>query len=89
MAFWNFLAVGNWASKFYKFAMQDVIAVQMALQNDVFLAVSEFEKSLKHLSIAGERSKNRIEESLTAFSNSQATKITEAWAQLLPQLITK
>lgn len=32
VAFWNFLAAGNYASRFYKFAMVDVWAVQSQLQ---------------------------------------------------------
>jgi hypothetical protein len=69
--------------------MVDVFALQSKLQSEAVKAVIDLEASLRYLSTAGDRSKHHIEDVLTSFSNNQAKKISEAWHDLLPQLITK
>lgn len=90
-SFWNFLAAGNYAARFYRFAMTDVAAVQMKLQEDSFAAVAAVEKiALEVLSTASYNSaKATVTELLTKTTNDQANTIVAAWRDLLPALITK
>jgi dipeptidase len=98
VAFWNFCAAGNYASRFYKFAMVDVWALQQSLQDDSIAAAHKLEEEMKKLiaattvSYPGGTSFTggyAVTAAVTAFTNEQAIKITAAWKDLLPQLITK
>ena len=87
VSFWNFLAAGNYASRFYKYSMMDVTALQMKLQDESFLAVKNVEEAaLKLLSLKESIS---LTELLTKATNDQGNKIVAAWRDLLPKLITK
>jgi dipeptidase len=91
VSFWNFLAAGNYAARFYRFAMTDVAALQMKLQEDSFAAVAAVEKvAIEVLSSASyNTAKSTVTELLTHATNEQANTIVAAWRDLLPALITK
>lgn len=98
MAFWNFCAAGNYAARFYKFAMTDVAALQQELQAKSLAAVAAADKKVKDI-IAGSTFVTpggtfftggyAVTALLTAYTNEQSLSITEAWRELLPHLITK
>lgn len=85
-AFWNFLAAGNYASRFYKFAMQDVFELQRELQDASARGVQEIEMRLSDMSSLD---REQISFALDDFSDKIADATVSAWAQLLPKLITK
>lgn len=98
-AFWAFLAAGNYASRFYKFAMQDVFAVQSSLQSYSVQKAKEVEAKITEL-LANSRAhamsvdttaslRRSAVAMLDAFSENQADTIVNAWNELLPLLITK
>ena len=88
VSFWNFLAVGNYAARFYRFAMKDVAALQKRLEEDVAAAVASAEKVAAAMLDAAVEPVP-LAELLTALTNEQAVKISDAWRDLLPALITK
>ena len=90
-SFWNFLAAGNYAARFYRFAMTDVTALQAKLQQESFAAVAAVEEvALRILSTASYNvATARVGELLTKATNEEANKIVGAWRDLLPHLITK
>ena len=91
ISFWNFLAAGNWASRFYKFAMQDVYALQKRIEQDTAAAVSVMENTVMQM---GVNNRNNIGNSkaaidmITQFTETQGNMIVRSWRDLLPQLIT-
>jgi len=89
--FWNFCAAGNYAARFYKFAMTDVTALQQQIQGATIEAVRGLERAAKDtlLSSAGADGAAAVSAALTAFSDEQALSITALWRELLGQLITK
>ena len=91
VSFWNFLAAGNYAARFYKFAMTDVTAMQAKLQQESFAAVAAVEEvALKVLATASYNAATaHVSELLTKATNEEANKIVGAWRDLLPRLITK
>ena len=90
-SFWNFLAAGNYAARFYRFAMTYVTALQAKLQQESFAAVAAVEEvALRILSTASYNvATARVGELLTKATNEEANKIVGAWRDLLPHLITK
>eukprot|EP01034_Spumella_vulgaris_P030165 gene30165-37332_t len=84
VSFWNFCAAGNYAARFYKFAMLDVRAVQDQLMVTAIAAVQQTEAALASVS----DSKARIAK-LTQVTAEQGQNVLTAWKNLLPQLITK
>jgi hypothetical protein len=83
-AFWNFLAVNNYASRFYKFAFVDVREVQENLQALSVQKAAEVEAFVGSL-----QDPSQAAAALDDFSEEQAKAVVSAWADLLPQLITK
>ena len=90
--------MGNYAARFYKFAMQDVFALQKSLFADSLAAVADAETKAKAmissttftgptgslaLALPG------VTALLTEVSNLQAAKVLLAWRDMLPKLITK
>ena len=86
-SFWNFLAAGNYAARFYKHSMTDVTALQQKLQVESFEAVEAVEKAA--LALLSLDSKASLVSAVTAATHEQAMKIVGAWRDLLPKLITK
>lgn len=84
VAFWNFCAAGNYAGRFYRFAIRDIQALQASLMTTAMAAIRSTETKL-----VGSTDLKVIRESLTAVSMDHAAKVVTAWRDLLPQLITK
>lgn len=104
VSFWNFLAVGNYAARFYKFAMQDVMELQADLQQKANAAVTSLEDTILTSWFYPRRLTNNnqdtpVEEEsaiqsivvglVTTLTVSQGDSTVLAWSQLLPKLITK
>lgn len=90
--FWNFCAAGNYAGRFYKFAMTDVTALQQDLQLASIEAVHVLERRAKDTLLAAGspvEGATAVAAALTAFSNEQADYIVASWKDLLGKLITK
>lgn len=94
VAYWNFLAVGNYAGRFYKYAMVDVRAAISRIHAQLVQDAAAHEKTLlsqlsaaKGKSAAAEEAK--VVKALTDFTNAKGEFIQSEWRSLLPQLITK
>jgi len=85
-AFWNFLAVGNYAARFFNVAMPEVKIVQDALEHGSFVATEAAEKDAVRMLDNGD--KKGAAHVLGEVSIDQATVIVSAWVSLLPKLIT-
>lgn len=84
VAFWNFLAVANYAARFYRYAMVDVRAVQDALMEKALAAVAITDQLVQSASSPGE-----IASVCNKVVNDQANMIVTRWQSLLGELITK
>lgn len=92
VAFWNFCAAGNYASRFYIYAMEAVRALQRRLENELVQQVNAMESQL----LAGMKSaqdknqylKDVVEKTVTSKVVSLGNYVTDQWRELLPQLIT-
>ncbi len=91
VAYWNFLAVGNYAGRMYKYAMQDVQATIDRIHAQLVRDTAANEKT-----VLGEISASKVASSdpsviqrLTDFTNEKGEFIQTEWRKLLPQLITK
>jgi len=89
VSFWNFAAAGNYAARFYKYAMQDIFALQSSLMNEHIQAMETMESSILTTLKANQDDNASIVTLLTSFTHEQGNKIVTAWKDLLPQLITK
>jgi hypothetical protein len=85
VAFWNFCAAGNYAARFYKYAMVDVRAVQDSLFNTANAAVQQIENTV----IGSNDDAATIATLLTQFTNDQGLAVVNGWRDLLPHLITR
>ena len=86
-AWWNFCAVGNYAARYYKFAMVTVRQLQTDLTTSLIAATAQFEKQWQENS-----NKNNNKEKtamITKFTVTQGDVISKAYKELLPLLITK
>lgn len=90
IAFWNFLAVGNYAGRLYKFAMQEVKRTQDSIHAAIVQDATALEKDLLALQKADEKGekKKEVVEKLTDFTNTKGEFIMSEWRSLLPRLIT-
>lgn len=84
VAYWNFLAVGNYAGRFYKYAMVDVRAAIARIHAQLVQNVAAHEKTL-----LGQTDAAKVVKALTAFTNEKGEFIQTEWRNLLPQIITK
>ncbi len=88
MAYWNFLAVGNYAGRFYKFAMQEVKATQDRVHAQLVADAGAHERDVMSLLAAAATAKNVVVQKLTDFTSAKAEYIMGEWRDLLPRLIT-
>jgi dipeptidase len=91
VAFWNFLAVGNYAGRLYKFAMQEVKATQDRVHAQLVQDTNANEQEvLALLSSAPSKASvaQQVVQKLTDFTNAKGEYIMNEWRSLLPRLIT-
>jgi hypothetical protein len=93
VAFWNFLAVGNYAGRLYKYAMQEVKATQdrvhAQLVRDAATNEQEVLALISSASSAGKATvAQQVVQKLTEFTNAKGEYIMNEWRSLLPRLIT-
>ena len=60
--FWNYLAANNYASRFYKYAIQDVFALRDKLHEQAVKAVDAFEKHVNDLVETVQAKERRLKE---------------------------
>jgi dipeptidase len=87
VAFWNFCSVGNYAARFYRYAMQDVIAVRDALEELAFSSAAAAEATA--LGMLQNDQGAEAMQVLAASTQTLAGAITASWRSLLPDLFTK
>ena len=91
VAFWNFLAVGNYAGRFYKWSMQEVKATQDRIHAQLVQSVDAKEKEVMALITAAKDESavsSQIVQQFTEFTQSQVEFIMAEWRDLLPRLIS-
>lgn len=88
MAYWNFLAVGNYAARFYKFAMVEVKATQNRIHAQLVADASAHEQEVLALLAAATTAKDVIVQKLTDFTTVKGEYIMAEWRDLLPRLIS-
>jgi dipeptidase len=84
VSFWNFLAAGNYASRWYSYAIRDIQDLQGRLHETSLSLTNRVEAEV----LAGTQGEGLVK-LLTAASDQMATTIVDGWRDLLPQLITK
>lgn len=92
VAFWNFAAVGNWAARFYSYAMQDVQEVQRNLESEHMRAVNAIDATATKLlerSSNGKEASKAVSALLTEFTQKSGTETVHAYSTLWPKLISK
>jgi len=87
VAFWNFCAVGNYAARFYKYAMQDVVKTIDALEDLAFASAAAAEENALRLMKSDDVADAM--NILTDCTNSLVGAVQAGWKSLLPELITK
>jgi dipeptidase len=87
IAFWNFLAVSNYAGRFYKYAMVDVKIAQEQLMAQSLAAVAQTEAAVMTLIQQGKDNK-AVEAILSNTVHEQASHIANRWKNLLYEVIT-
>lgn len=93
MAFWNFCAAGNYAARFWMYAMDMVRETQAALMDRHMAAQKDTEaKVLKMINDDPYNQKDSTEkdvmDALTQYTEEQAADVLSSWQDLLPSLIT-
>ena len=70
VSYWNFLAAGNYAARFYRFAMTDVAEMQKKLEEESVAAVANVE-NLAMAMLSGTGATVSLTELLTALTHDQ------------------
>lgn len=86
-AWWNFAVVGNYAARFYKYAMVPVRALQHELETSLYAGVSDIEAKTLALFDGSALSARVVVELLTQFSTQQGARVSAAWRDLFPTLL--
>ena len=91
VAFWNFLAAGNYAGRFYRYAMVDVRAAIARIHAQLVQDTAAHEKTVLGLlaSTTTQGTSAEVVQALTEFTNAKSEFIQTEWRALLPHLITK
>lgn len=85
-AWWNFCAVGNYASRFYSFAIQPIRRLQHTLEEDLLVKSAKLEEQLTLLLKSG--SQGQVVSELTKFTVDAGETITQQWRDLFPYMLT-
>ncbi len=91
-AWWTFSAVGNWAGRFYSYAMADVIEVQKELEGSHISSAKSIDVSALRLlekyhgSSEGVR---YVKQLLTDFTHRKGSETVKSYQELWPRLVTK
>ena len=80
VSFWNFLAAGNYAARFYRFAMADVVEMQKKLEDESVAAVANVEKIAMAM-LSGPGSTVSLTELLTALTHDQVSGHMCGWVR--------
>ena len=89
VAYWNFLAVGNYAGRFYRYAMVDVRAVISRVHTQLVQDTAAFEKTILKQIAASKGASVEVVKALTEYTSVKSEYIQNEWRALLPHLITK
>lgn len=92
-AWWNFCVVGNYAARFYSFAIQGVRKLQNRLDNKLTEVCDTTEKSLLTTYFSGKSlldktSEENVINALTEVTKSTGDMVSVAWRDYFPELLT-
>jgi len=83
------LAVGNYAGRFYRYAMVDVRAVISRVHTQLVQDTAAFEKTILKQIAASKGASVEVVKALTEYTSVKSEYIQTEWRALLPHLITK
>ncbi|CAM9101480.1 unnamed protein product, partial [Ascophyllum nodosum] len=86
-SYWAFSVVGNWAERYRVFALEDVVAQQLALEDPLFKAQPKLEQLAASLI-----TKNKLEAvtgMLTEYSNAVASTAVSSYHALFDTLVAR
>jgi dipeptidase len=86
-AWWNFCVVGNYAGRFYMFAMEPVRQLQHRLESELLLSANAFEASLRPLFKDVEKNRQAIVSKITDFTVQKGDYVSKEWENLFPVLL--
>jgi len=86
-AYWSFLAVGNWVSRFYRYAMPYVEGVRAGMETGLFHAADGIELQASITLTFGQM--EAVVASLTQFVSTTPMVVTSRWSELLGEVITR
>lgn len=97
VSFWNFLACGNWANRFYRYAQPVVKDLHDSLEEEYVSEAKILEQTaldlLKICKKENNCEKNKVDvkitEMLTEFTKARGQQTSDAYRDLFPVLITK
>mmetsp|Transcript_27697 Transcript_27697/g.30243 ORF Transcript_27697/g.30243 Transcript_27697/m.30243 type:complete len:693 (-) Transcript_27697:307-2385(-) len=88
-AWWNFAVVGNYAGRFYMFAMESVRDLQHRLESELIPAADALEASLTTTTTTPvAEKKEEIVNALTTFTVEKGDYVSNEWKNLFPVLLT-
>jgi len=85
--FWRFASVGNWAARFFKFAIHDVREVQQSVEGQIYSQRKEVED--KAVEAAKDGKMKEAEGVLSDYSASAADLIVSSYSELFETLIAR
>lgn len=83
------MAVGNYAGRFYRYAMVDVRATIARIHAQLVQDTAAHEKTVLSLLAATQGTSAEVIKALTEFTSAKSEYIQTEWRALLPHLITK
>eukprot|EP01041_Mallomonas_annulata_P001289 gene1289-2493_t len=88
VAFWNFALVGNYAARFYSYAIEDIKLLQRTLLETALVETQTAE--IEALAIIGDESTlDDVVRVLTRVTINQGMATVNAWKEFFPTLVTK
>lgn len=88
-AWWNFCAVGNYASRFYRYAIQPIRALQHEIEDHLKVQTDALEaRLLPLLKNPSAHSMDKVVGELTRFTVDSGEAITAKWRDLFPHMLT-
>jgi hypothetical protein len=87
-SYWRFASVGNWLARWFKYAILDVRAVQVALEDQLFAEMAGAEAAVAAAEEGG-LSAAEAAEALTAVSHDHAARFMERYSKLFEELIAR
>lgn len=87
-AWWNACVVGNYAARFYKFAMSPVRKLQKRLEASLSAEVLAIEASIRTAISGSIGSAKELTNQLTQFTLEKGQQVSNEWRDLFPYILT-